>query len=67
MGCKESGMAERTFTTTVTDGKGYDWVKCHTVSSFLKKLFLFWGGVFVAAHGLSLVAASRGHSLVAVC
>ena len=39
-GVAESGTTEQTFTTIVTNGKGYDWVKCPTVSS----LFLFGRG-----------------------
>ena len=33
----------------------------------IKKLYFWLLWVFTAAHGLSLVAASRGRSLVAVC
>ena len=37
---------------------------CSVQSYFLKKLIYFWlCWVFIAARGLSLVAASRGYSL----
>ena len=45
-GVAESGTTEQTFTTIVTDGKGYDWVKCATVSS----LFLFGQGRSSSLH-----------------
>ena len=42
-------------------------MRCDENFYFVNFIYFWLCWVFVAAHGLSLVVASRGHSLVVVC